>query len=692
MRSSQILLIMWMAGLVVSKEYLACPSIPGLPSLKALFEHYITSLQGNLSDKGSRSPLNVIYFRQRNDSKKPEFVLIFCQRRASQKCEAYIGILVSTSIQSSSDQKPFLSILKYIESDSLPEIKTLLSIKEVGRQNYNCEDESANKFRLANDVQKNGEKNHLMSGGFSEKKSASIVSQPLSLIDTFDNLDDDLDIQPLSHSKEAKKLSGLPLSDTKGLVPQQISAAKKLSSSHSMQQEKPSASSLSVKSPSSDFRSENEAVSRSSVSNLVSKASDDSKNSTLILANKKPDSSFPKDANSDPNSQNASTTGQPSLDKAGLSSSHLQLLSENNDYIQDLYKKYHTLLTDTDLNLPSMLKNSINQNSHGNGHDLRHNMKDVDSNQFSSSNVTLSANKTKLSEFDLHESVKMNPTLSIQLQPKLMDSVNSPSFISAVTEDSMPVVPVNRTQPETNLQTTIPQETRYSTLDLKSNKIEAKEKDKNWTSLYPNLSEITDEISSQPIIGPSNQFGWSKSSLPHADDSFNNNLNPMLTNNHEREADHLMLSQKAKEEAELLQKLYLILAYKQRNNPSDNFGVRNDKVRPTEFLYDNYYSGRVGPNRSIINVAFNMVDFKDPQLSYFSNLSSNDLVKLITQKEQLLSLLKLNQSDSSSHVFSSNLTFKNNIGLNELVGPANRIELPGARVNPLLTKLVPMNQ
>jgi hypothetical protein len=684
MRSGFLLLVAWAIGSVACAEHLACPVIPNVPSLKALFELHVSNLQKSLTIAEPQNSLSVIYFRQKNEKSQPEFVLIFCQQRTNQKCIGFVGMLVSTREQSSVGQRPLSSIRKYIQSDSLPEIKTFLGIKDPRTYHYDCDGLEPKKPASTIEARKGREWTGGLIAVLREKPNALSEARALPLTNTFDNLDDDLDSKPLPIKFELNKISTLASVNVKNLVVQPVANSKEAPPPLPTTMQKSTVVCQSKDKPNSVSLSTNTTSSHPSQSKP--------KNATLNLDKLESASPLSNDARTNSASQNGSLAGKLGSEKTEVLAHGSSYQSETDEYLQSLYKKYSAMFQNTDQNLSSPSHNSMAndtiQATNGTPH---YDDKYIRSSTFGSANAPMTVIQNQNLWFNA-SNFQVTHQTSYALTPSLSaDTPNADSDAVSVTvnEQSSSVPEVHRLN--------VPlQNHKTASLEFMDKQFQTRDKGKTPV-LYPNLSEISEEILDEPrprfngLIGSSSVGHWSSNPSTH-----NALKNELLSQHLNKEAEHAIVNQIAKEDQELLQKLYLILAYKQRGDQHVSLEMSSNKVRPTEFLYDNYLSENSGRPKVQPNSHLSALNPKDSQLSYFANLSTNDLVKVIAQKEQLLSLLRPDQSSQSnqpSHIFSLNQNFESRPGfLNKLIGPSNRIEVLMATKGAAPIQIAPTNK
>jgi len=680
-------------GLVDSEKALACPSIPGLAAPSDIFDQYIAKLQGNMRSKNSTESLSVIYFQQKNDTKKRQFVLIFCRKRASQKCETFIGILAGNDSQTSSDQKSTLSISKFIESDSLPEVKTLLEVRESGYLNYNCENQVSGKLLAIGDSLMSNEKRIKATLGLSEKKEELNLANRRPIIDVFDNLDDEeADLHRVSSEKNAKNTAGPSLNSKKNLTPPSIEHLEKSPRNVTATQ---NSSAISKSSAQNRFV---EVKLQNSKEKMVSRASFETSRQAAFTSvafnrtNSKLEISVLDSQGIKPANQNRSAVSSLSENKTDSISTQLQQLSDNKDYIKSLYQKYQTLITDSHSNSQGSARGEFAQLPSVESHNSKSDIRGSNSAHTSSLSTAAPAKQADSSDLKPADFGEVDSFLLSTTQTKLTDPIYSGDFSLPVTESSSKAHADNLIRDEYDLSKNAPQQKVHSSLNLNSNKIETKEAEKKWTVIYPNLEEIAYDLSPGQKALPRNELGWSALSPSSADGPKNHVSNRLPNQSNDQEANDAVRVNKIKEEMDLLQKLYLILAYKQRDTQSNTPTASKERVRPTEFLYETYYSGGSTSGNPMTNSRLNVEDSHDSQLIDFARLSSADLVQLITRKEHMLSLLKSDRPNDPPNNSPRNSVNQNSISLNNLVGPKNRIDIPGANINPLLTQLIMMNR
>jgi hypothetical protein len=139
MRTTQIAFLIWLLS-TISAIGLPCPLVDGLNSPINFFHEHIETLYKQLSVTSKQDVIKLIYFNEHDVVHLHSYVVVFSRKMADSLDESYIGIASRPRDASLSKIGVPYGIVKYIESDRVDEIKSVLGIKNDDFSDFFCED------------------------------------------------------------------------------------------------------------------------------------------------------------------------------------------------------------------------------------------------------------------------------------------------------------------------------------------------------------------------------------------------------------------------------------------------------------------------------------------------------------------------------------------------------------------------
>jgi hypothetical protein len=199
-------------------QSLKCPTLKDQTSPSILIHEHIRLLQSAFSPSSSNNLIQLIYFSPAEENSNFELLVIFRYTNADNNTNTFIGISAKTNPKRSNISDLTYSILKFIETDSLPEVKSLLRIKDDKSTPYKCDDIKiafGNFLIPKQNIKETGVINPIVGNRNTGKDINAPTNKPLQFQGDilFKNLDDeDDDDMPqvnLTHSNNTQSLKGV---------------------------------------------------------------------------------------------------------------------------------------------------------------------------------------------------------------------------------------------------------------------------------------------------------------------------------------------------------------------------------------------------------------------------------------------------------------------------------------------------
>ena len=564
MNKIQILAYLWLVCTPVALTA-SCPEVDGLNSPISIFHEHIETLYKQLSVSSTADVVNLIYFSQKDIVNLHSYQMIFSRKSGPSGVENYVGIATQPKDPTLSSLAIPHAIVKYIESDNINEVQTVLGVREDQSSGYKCDDF---KSKFGTFLTQRGQ----FSFSSIWQNQASWVRR-------------DADKAPQSNKPTSTQKAGNSATMT------QVSTASEADS-------KSPASEAATKTGSGS--STVASTSNTSTSQTITNNGSSNSNSPFMININNQISGSPAAitpprpsvATSTPSTSSTSTTVKTDDD-----------LNFNYNFVNNWYDSFvSSLPTAADTRATASATANSNSSVTANGRQSS-----------AAANANASVNVNNNSRANSSNRIVVTPTGSpsdTRISQTQNTEVNSKTFVNnnfgSQTMSFLDNMPTYRDIPDTRANSKSSRGQRNAGIDT------LVEKGMTYEQILA-------------ILRKNKQ-----------DDEIQKHLERKRLEEEEQKKRNAHFL-KAKEEQELIQKLYLILAYRKRQE--DAQAAASSKVRPTEFLYNNLYGAAsklpstLG-QQTLFTIVPDGLGLNTTELSTYLNLSSGDLAKIITLKEQ----------------------------------------------------------
>lgn len=590
MNKIQIFVYLWLACISGSIAA-SCPEVDGLNSPISIFHEHIETLYKQLSVSSTDDIIKLIYFSQKDIVHLHSYVMIFSRKNNASGNENYIGIATQPKDETLSSLAIPHSIVKYIESDNINEVKTVLGVRDDQPNEYQCDDF---KGKFGTFLTQRGQ----FSFSSIWQNQASWVRQ-----DTANALENNKAAVTQNAVNSLKAVRDTTITRENTKAPSTDSTSR--------------ASTGTTTIPSSSTTSANQTINNNGSS--TGNTSTSNSNPPILI-------NINNQIGGSPSTMATSTGNLPSATSVITTNRSATNSSTQTSTTAPPTSSTTTSKNDDDLN--------FNYNFVNNWYDSF--VSSLPNNIESKETVSATANSNasvSVSGKQSSTSANSNASASVNSGSK----ANSSNRIVVTPSSSPSDTRISQTQ-NTEVNTSNIVNNNYGSQNLSL--FNTMRTYKDIPDQKNDRRQVRDErnVGIDTLVEKGMTYEQILAILRKNKQS--DEIQKQLEKKKQEEEDQKKrnaLFLRAKEEQELIQKLYLILAYRKRQE--DAQATASAKVRPTEYLYNNLYGNNTKlpttlGQQTLYTIVPDGLGLNTSELSSYLNLSSSDLAKIITQKEQ----------------------------------------------------------
>jgi hypothetical protein len=574
MNGIQISIICWLLSLLAAVPP-GCPTVDGLNSPISILHEHIENLYKKMSVSSTDEIVSLVYYAAKDVGSLRSYNLIFSQKNNAKKVITFIGVSTLPRDGSSSTMGISHSIVKYIESDNIDEVRFILGLKIEQIEEYQCEDLKGKFASFFDDKA-------MYSFSAMWKNQRDSVAKDSNFLDINYQTPNSSSPSPTSNSKNADVPKNSK--DEKSITDNRVSSQSSTIEISKNQIQNANAGgpfAINIK------------------NNIIGNTgSDASNNKSTSLSN----TSVNSDQNAPKSSVNSNSS--PSIKKTTNTDEDLNY---NYEFVNNWYDNFNGSANENQkpaiVNKPASTQSNV-QNSNGPAINTSVNQ-----------NLNTNININQPTIFTGNHQGGRIPTISNRISVNERDNNERRS-----SRDSLLTHDYSRS--EKNPPSRKPSPNPHSNPGIDT----LLEKGMTYEQILIILKKNQDGDEAKKQIEISKRMD---------EEQRKKNLQAL----------------KEKEDKEFIQKLYLILSYRKRQEDANRLSAKN--IRPTEFLYNNLYGNNTKMpatlgNQSFYTVIPENINLGNDELNGYLKLSSMELARIINQKEKQFSSQSQTSGNSST--------------------------------------------